>query len=208
MAKENVNPNLPPNLTLTQSSRKHKSTYHLHVDVDPNYQPLQKRNRAKHLSYQQMDQSRLQGEHHLDLWTDGRLYPKNPQTNAPPPFCNVTSLLHFTGDGKQGLLGYIQNIESKASSLEKVIEVLSCRNKELHRHNQQSIELLRSYEENVQYLTKKINTMRQKDTELGTRKRKRKLSNLHQLKLGSGGVKKRIHAVRLSSLNKTLLYLF
>ena len=84
--------------------------------------------------------------------------------------------------------------------MEKVIEVLSCRNKELHRQNQQSIELLRSYEENVQYLTKKINTMRQKDTELGTRKRKRKLSNLHQLKLGSGGVKKRIHAVRLSSL--------
>ena len=149
MANENVNPNLPPNLTLTQSSRKPKSTYHLHVDVDPNYQPLQKRNRAKHLSYQQMDQRRLQGEHHLDLWTDGRLYPKNPQTNAPPPFCNVTSLLHFTGDGKQGLLGYIQNIESKASSLEKVIEVLSCENKELHRQNQQSIELLRSYEENV-----------------------------------------------------------
>ena len=91
--------------------------------------------------------------------------------------------------------------------MEKVIEVLSYRNKELHRHNQQSIELLRSYEENVQYLTKKIDTMRQKDTELGPQKRKRKLSNLHQLKLGSGGVKKRIHAIRLSSLNKTLLYL-
>ena len=207
MANENVNPNLPPNLTLTQSSRKRKSTYHLHVDVDPNYQPLQKRNRAKHLSYQQMDQRRLQGEHHLDLWTDGSLYPKNPQTNAPPPFCNVTSLLHFTGDGKQGLLGYIQNIESKASSLEKVIEVLSRGNKELYRQNQQSIELSRSYEETVQDLRKKIDTMRQKDTELGPRKRKRKLSNLHQLKLGSGGVKKRIHAIRLSSLNKTLLYL-
>ncbi len=163
MADENVN----PNPTLTQTSQKRKSTYHLHIDVHPNYGPLQKRNKATHLSYQQMEQRRIQGEHHLDLWTDGRLYPNNPVTNAPPPFSNVTSLLHFTGDGKQGLLGYIQNIESKASSLEKVIEVMSRGNKELYRQNQQYIELLRSYEETIQELGKKIDTMRQKDTKLG-----------------------------------------
>ena len=144
----------------------------------------------------------------MDLWTDGSLYPKNPATNAPPPFSNVTSLLHFTGDGKQGLLGYIQHIEARASSLEKVIKVLSRYNKDLHRQNEKFIGMLRSSEETVQELAKKIDAMRQKDTELGPRRRKRKLSNIHQLKLGSGGVKKRIHAVRLSSLIEPLSVYF
>ena len=200
MADENVNPNMPLVPALTQSSQKCKNTYHLHIDVHPDYEPLQKRNKNRtYLSYQQMEQRRIQGEHHLDLWTDGKLYPKNPATNAPPPFSNVTSLLHFTGDGKQGLLGYIQHIEARASSLEKLVEVLSRDNKDLHRQNENIIGMLRSSEETEQELVKKIEAMRQKDTELGPRKRKRKLSNIHQLKLGSGGVKKRIHAVRLST---------
>ena len=136
----------------------------------------------------------------MDLSIDGKLYPNNLARNAPPPFSNVTSLLHFVGDVKEGLLGYIKHIESKASSLEKVIEVMSRGNKDLYRQNQHYIELLRSYEEIVQGLGKKIDTMRQKDTELKPHRRKRKLSNIHQLKLGSGGMKKRIHAIRLSSL--------
>ena len=143
------------------------------------------------------------------MWTDGSLYPNNPATIAPPPFSNVTSLLHYIGDGKQRLLGYIQHIEARASGLEKVIEVLSRENKDLHRQNQNFIDMLRSSEETVQELVKKIDAMRQKDTELGPRRRKRKLStNIHLLKLGSGGVKKRIHAVRLSSLIESLSVYF
>ena len=61
MADENVNPNLPPNPTLIQTSQKQESTYHLHIDVHPNYQPLQKGNKATHLSYQKMEQRRIQG---------------------------------------------------------------------------------------------------------------------------------------------------
>ena len=64
--------------------------------------------------------------------------------------------------------------------------------------------MLKYFEETVQELLKKIDAMRQKDTELGPRRRKRKLSNIHQLKLGSGGMKKRIHVVRLSSLIEPL----
>ena len=92
--------------------------------------------------------------------------------------------------------------------MEKVIEVMSRGNKELYRQNQQYIELLRSHEETIQELGKKIDTMRQKDTKLGPHRRKRKLSNIHQLKLVSGGIKKRIHVVKLPSLNRTLVYLF
>ena len=79
-----------------------------------------------------MEQRRIQGKHNLDLWKNGKLYPKIPATNVPPPFSNVTSLLRFIGDRKQGLLGYIQHIESKASSLEKVIKVMSRGNKDLY----------------------------------------------------------------------------
>ena len=52
-------------------------------------------------------------------------------------------------------------------------------NKDLHRKNQHYIELLRSYEEIVQELGKKIDTMRQKNIELGPHRRKRKLSNIN-----------------------------
>ena len=42
--------------------------------------------------------------------------------------------------------------------------------------------MLRSYEEIVQELVKKIDTMRQKNTGLGPRRRKRKLSNIQAWK--------------------------
>lgn len=207
MANENINPNLPSDSTFSEGAQRRK-TYHLHVDVHPGYEPLQKRSKCSRLSHQEMEQRRRQGEHHLDLWTDGRLYPKDPTTNATPPFSNVTSLVHFTGDGKQGLLGYIQRIESKTLSMEKVIDAMSARNKVLSEQNQQYITRARSCEESIKELEKKLDTLRQKDTELGPRRRKRKLSNLHQLKLGSGGVKKRIHAVRLLfSLNRTSVFI-
>ena len=91
----------------------------------------------------------------MDLWIDGKLYPKDPTTNAPPPFSNVTSLLHFLSNGKYGLLGYILHIESKASSLYKVKEVMSRENKDLHRQNQHCIQLFKSCEETTQDLGKK-----------------------------------------------------
>ena len=44
---------------------------------------------------------------------------------------------------------------------------MSRENKDIHRQNQHYIEFLRSYKEIVQDLGKKIDTMRQKDIELG-----------------------------------------
>lgn len=201
MADENTNPNVPLDSTSAHNAQKRKSTHHLHVDLHLHYQPLQKRSQRTHLSSQDAEQRRIRGEHHLDLWTDGRLYPRNPSTNATPPFSNVTSLLHFTGDGKQGLLGYIQQIESKASGLEMLIEVMSKKNNDLFAENQLLIQRLKSHEETIKELEKTVDRMRQKDTQLGLRRRKRKLTNIQQIKLGSGGAKKRIHAIRFHHLS-------
>ena len=44
------------------------------------------------------------------LWTKGILYPHDPHSGAPPPFHNVTQLIHFVGDGVNGLLGYCRRL--------------------------------------------------------------------------------------------------
>ena len=48
----------------------------------------------------------------------------------------------------------------------------------------------------ISLLKKQVNGYRQKETTLGVRARKRKLRNVEELKLGSGGLKKRIQAIK------------
>ena len=136
-ANENTNSNLGYSTqrdtqTLSISStdgapRRRYDTYHLHVDIRSDYQPL-KLNKTFHLSQEQKEQRRNNGERHLDLWTDGLLYLKDPFTNAPISFSNVTNLLHFTGNGRQGLLGYVQ---AKAKVAEQQRDFLQKENKEI-----------------------------------------------------------------------------
>ena len=47
-----------------------------------------------------------EGSHHIDLWCDGRIYPKCFITNFIP-FSNTTSLLKFVDDRNKGILGCI-----------------------------------------------------------------------------------------------------
>ncbi|MCO5564791.1 hypothetical protein L7F22_018459, partial [Adiantum nelumboides] len=166
---ENSNLNLqssaPSSLTLTQR----KNTHHLHVDVLQEYAPLQIRRREPFLSQWEKELRRTNKEHHLDLWTDGSIYPKDHTTNAPPPFANITNLLHFTGDGKDGLLGYTKHLEMRGLNAER---------------------------ETIQGLEKKITSLQEKDTMLGSRKRKRDLCNVENMKIGNGGLKKQIQALR------------
>ena len=128
-ADENTNPNLgystqrdtqALNISSTDGApRRRYDTYHLHVDIQSDYQPLKKCNKTFHLSQEQKEQRRNNGERHLDLWTDGLLYPKDQFTNAPPSFSNITNLLYFIGNGRQGLLGYAQHLEAKAKVAEQ-----------------------------------------------------------------------------------------
>ncbi|WP_219824461.1 hypothetical protein, partial [Enterobacter cloacae complex sp. 4DZ1-17B1] len=64
----------------------------------------------------------------MDLWTDGSIYPKDPTTNAPPPFANITNLLHFTSDGKDGLLGYTKHLEMRGLNAERQRNFLAMEN--------------------------------------------------------------------------------
>ncbi len=194
---ENSNPNVQ---SLTPSSsaltRTKKNTYHLHVDVLPEYAPLKKRNKGTFLSQQEKELRRTNQERHLDLWTDGSIYPKDPITNAPPAFANITNLLHFTGDGKDGLLGYTQHLEMRGLIVEKQRDFLVMENTQLKKLNEACLQKISSNRETIQSLEKEIRGLREKDTLLGRRKRKRELGNIETLKIGSGGMKKRIRALR------------
>ena len=106
-SNENTNPNVPSSTPSSHAlTQRKKNTYHLHVNVLPEYAPLKKRNKIPFLSQEEKELRRTNNEHHLDLWTNGSIYPKDPLTNATPAFANITNLLHFTGNGKDGLLGY------------------------------------------------------------------------------------------------------
>ena len=65
-----------------------KKLYHLHVDLEKDYEPKSK---TSNISPNEMQVLRYQGKKHNDIWSDGRLYPVDPITNITPPF----SKLHF-----------------------------------------------------------------------------------------------------------------
>jgi len=50
------------------------------------------------------------GATHVDLWFDGSLYLHHPVLGKRPGFRSVNSLLEFIGEGKNGLLGYIESL--------------------------------------------------------------------------------------------------
>lgn len=101
-----------------------------------NIQPLKKRNKIFFLSHEQKEQRRSNGERQLDLWTNGSMYPKDPFTNTPPYFSNITNLLHFTGDCRRGLLGYAQHLEAKAMVTEQQRDFLLKERNEIKSQNE------------------------------------------------------------------------
>lgn len=188
---------IPTSSALTQRKRNtYHNTYHLHVDVLPEYAPLKKRNKESVLPQREKERRRMNGEHHLDLWADGSMYPKDPLTNAPPPFANITNLLHFTGNGLDGLLGYTQHLEMRGLNAEKQRDFLLKENVNLKQLNDACIQKALANRETIQSLEKKIKCLHEKETVLGRRKRKRDLCNIEDMKIGSGGMKRRIRALR------------
>ena len=80
--------------------------------MDKDYESAHKRVKINSLSSNDMSLLRYQGKKHIDLWSDGRLYPIVPTTKSVPPFLNCSSLLKYVGDGAKGLLGYTLNLAS------------------------------------------------------------------------------------------------
>ena len=50
------------------------------------------------------------GTTNIDLWTDGSIFPSHLESSKRPSFRLVSDLLQFVGDGRNGMLGYIQSL--------------------------------------------------------------------------------------------------
>ena len=132
----------------------------------------------------------------MDLRTNGSIYPKDPLTNATPAFANITNLLHFTGNEKDDLLGYAQHLEMQGLITKKERDLLAMQNMQLKKLIDACQQKISSSKETIQSLEKEIRVLREKDTLLGRRKKKRELGNIETLKIGKGGMKKCIRALR------------
>lgn len=163
--------------------------YHLHVELDSEYEPLHKRGKISNVPRSALATLRLQGKKNLDLWIDGRLYPVNPNSQSTPPFSNFSSLLKFVGDGYTGFLGYTMQLTAAS-------EVLKLENHLLQQEVIQLREQLNETSEKTKTLEKALALARKRKTILGIRDRERSLKNIENLKLGSGGCIRRIRAAR------------
>ena len=168
---------------------QHKELYHLHVELEKDYEPIRKRIKTTIISPNEMQVLRYQGKKHIDIWSDGRLYPIDPNTKTTPPFSNCTSLLKFMGDGSRGLLGYTHNLAGER-------DVLKLENHLLRQENEAVLQTLEDNKKKINSLEDTIKTLRTKQTSLGPRVRLKRLRNIETLKRGSGGCTKRIRAVR------------
>ena len=130
---------------------------------------------------------------HIDLWTDGRLYPVDPMTKSTPPFSGCSSLIKFVCDGQRGLLGYTQSLATERDIL-KLEDHLA----------KQMINTLKQQLEECKESNKKLQTQLKqaikKNTMLGDRQRERSLKNIEALRRGGGGCSRRIRAARYTLL--------
>jgi len=94
------------------------NSYKLQVAIQGCYRPLIVRGRPPHEQADKTEfSSRRQfGQKNLDLWVDGSLYPMDPMTNKHPKFSSIKEVLEFLGDGDNGLLGYVRNVERSSRS--------------------------------------------------------------------------------------------
>ena len=82
--------------------------YRLNADLEQEYAAV----RVGTSNSYAADELRAIGCKAINLWVEGHIYPSDPLTNASPPFCNVTELLRFIGDGKGGLFGYCYRLHT------------------------------------------------------------------------------------------------
>lgn len=94
--------------------------YKISASLDRKYAPLINRSRMIHeqTSKAYFSVLRDRGETNVDLWTDGSIYPQHPISNKRPNFRSVSDLLQFVGDGRSGLLGYVESLCQTDASIQ------------------------------------------------------------------------------------------
>ena len=130
--------------------------YHLHIDLDREYEPVQKKNTPATLSRLGKENLRVTGKKHIDLWCDGHLYPNNSLTNASPNFSNPTSLLKFVGDGHNGLLGYCNSLSFSADHLSHLYKTSSSHIESMLMIQKQFLQKIASQKETIEDLEKSL----------------------------------------------------
>ena len=181
---------------IMECTSKKRSLYHIHIELTREYEPAQKKNKPKQYTYLDLENMRVQDKKHLDIWCDGKIYPKNPINNTTPCFSTPSSLLRYASDGHKGLLGYCNALSSHANSLRYLYNILS---NEISMFKAQNYKLtleLQVKDQSICNLERKVKDLRKKKTKLGERERERKVKNVETLKCGSGGLKRRIRAAR------------
>ena len=132
-----------------------RATYHLHIELDKDYEPIHKRSKISTISTNDMHVLRYHGKKHFDIWSDGRLYPVDPITNSTPPFSNCSSLLKYLGDGSNGLLGYTYNLASER-------DIIRLENHLLRREKESMLQILEENKEKISSLEETIKSLKTK----------------------------------------------
>ena len=157
-----------------------RDMYNLHIKLEREYEPLSKRNKINFLPTISKEMFRMQGKKNIDLWIDGRLYPKDPITNSTPPFKDITSLLNFAGNGYNGLLGYTQHLEATSNALTLERDLFEKENICLRKTMDQYVQTFLSDKETILGLEKQKDELRLKQTALGLRKRKKNFKSMNR----------------------------
>lgn len=184
---------LQPTSSQRTYRRNRKDVYHLHIDLSREYEPLCKKNKEHTISEASKENLRAEGKKSVDLWVDGRMYPKHPITGSTPPFKDITSLVNYVGDGHDGLYGYTRHLAARNDILQLERDIV---HKENHRFNQTVTHYAQILKGNTETITKLTQQLREKETALGRRQREKRLRDIEQLKVGSGGLKKRVRAIK------------
>ena len=148
---------------------------------------------------------RAAGQTNVDLWVDGRLYPKDPAVQYHPTFHNLSTFLQYVGRGEQGLLGYCKRLSMNETN---TFQCLMHQYQTLysnHYHIQQRLLESEKEEEVLKNVIKEKDTKLSKlentialleETPLGARERKRCLSSIETLAPKGGARKRRVMATR------------
>ena len=95
------------------------------IHMDAKYLPLVRRGTRidYHATRSSFARRRARGKTHIDLWTDGALYPEDPATKCAPEFRNLKQILQFICHGDDGLLGYTRRLRDRVPACGGVDQV-------------------------------------------------------------------------------------
>ena len=93
--------------------RAPSASYVPQVALDACYAPIIRRGslRSERPCPSTFPARRAAGDTNIDLWTDGSIYPVDPDSGKPPPFRTLKECLQFICHGELGLHGYTCRLE-------------------------------------------------------------------------------------------------